>query len=113
MSNNFPTTAGAFQTGIDGVRNLFVTKLDFLTTTGMGTLVNKEALFSIFPNPNHGTFTIQSTKGGVFELMDITGKVINTYTITNTQQTVNEILPAGMYFVREKVSGGVQKLIIE
>jgi hypothetical protein len=40
-------------------------------------------------------------------------KVINTYAITGTQQTVNEILPAGMYFVREKDSGSVKKLIIE
>jgi hypothetical protein len=79
----------------------------------METLVNKESQFSIFPNPNKGAFTIQSTKGGVFELMDVTGKVINTYTITNTQQTVNENVPAGMYFVREKESGSVQKLIIE
>jgi hypothetical protein len=40
-------------------------------------------------------------------------KVINTYTITNTQQTVHENLPVGMYFIREKNSGSVQKLIIE
>jgi hypothetical protein len=68
--------------------------------------------FSIYPNPNQGTFTIQTSKGGVFELMDVTGKVINTYTLTNPQQTVNENLPAGMYFVREKQSGVMQKLIV-
>jgi hypothetical protein len=69
--------------------------------------------YSIFPNPNRGSFIIQSTKGGVFDLIDVTGKVINTYTITNTQQTVHENLPVGMYFIREKNSGSVQKLIIE
>jgi cold shock CspA family protein len=112
-SNNYPTTPGAFQTTKDGGSDVFVLKLDFLTTTGMETLVNKEEIFSIYPNPNKGSFIIQSTKGGVFELMDVTGKVINTYTITNTQQTVKESLPPGMYFVREKESGSVQKLIIE
>jgi hypothetical protein len=58
--------------------------------------------FSIYPNPNYGTFIIQSTKGRVFELIDVTSKVINTYTIIGTQQTVHEYLPGGMYFVRER-----------
>jgi hypothetical protein len=40
-------------------------------------------------------------------------KVINTYTITNTQQTVHENLAAGMYFIREKQSGAVQKLVVQ
>jgi hypothetical protein len=76
-------------------------------------LINNEALFSIFPNPNKGSFIIQSTKTGVFDLIDVTGKVINTYTLTNSQQTVHENLPAGMYFVREKASGKAQKIIIQ
>jgi rRNA processing protein Gar1 len=54
------------------------------------------------PAHNHGTFTIQSTKGGVFELIDVIGKVINTYTIISTQQTDHENMPGGMYFVRER-----------
>jgi hypothetical protein len=117
-SSDFDTTSGAFQTIFDdnyspAYQDVFVTKINLGGTTGMETLVNKEVLFAIFPNPNKGSFTIQSTKGGVFELIDITGKIINTYAITSTQQTVNEILPAGMYFVREKESGSVQKLIIE
>jgi hypothetical protein len=69
--------------------------------------------FSIYPNPNQGTFTIQTSKDGVFELSDVTGKVINTYTLTNPQQTVNENLPVGMYFVREKQSGVMQKLVVQ
>jgi hypothetical protein len=114
-SSDYPTTTGAFQTnhGGGGYYDAFVTKINLGGTSGVETLVNKETLFSIFPNPNQGNFNIQSIKGGVFELMDVTGKVINTYTITNTQQTVNENLPAGMYFVREKESSSVQKLIIE
>jgi hypothetical protein len=112
-STDFDISSGAFQTTNEGSYDVFVTKIDLGGTTGVETLVNKDALFSIFPNPNKGSFTIQSSKGGVFELMDVTGKVINTYTITNSQQTVKESLPAGIYFVREKESGSVQKLIIE
>jgi hypothetical protein len=111
-STNYDITAGSFQTTKGGGFDVFVTKLDFLTT-GVETLVNKEVLFSIFPNPNSGTFTIQVSKAGVFELMDVTGKVINTYTIINTQQTIHENLAAGMYFIREKQSGAVQKLVVQ
>lgn len=69
--------------------------------------------YKIYPNPNNGEFTIQTPKGGVFELMDITGKVLNSYTITNSTQTIQENLPAGMYFIREKESASTQKLIIK
>jgi hypothetical protein len=67
----------------------------------------------VYPNPNKGSFTIKSTKGGVFELMDVAGRILKTYTITNTQQTVNENIPVGMYFLREKESGTIQKLIVQ
>jgi hypothetical protein len=84
-----------------------------VTITGLDKQTSSKLSFSIYPNPNRGSFTIQTEKAGVFELIDVTGKVINTYTLTNTQQTVQENLPAGMYFVREKDSGSVHKLIIE
>jgi uncharacterized delta-60 repeat protein len=69
--------------------------------------------FIVYPNPNKGTFTLKASKAGVFDLIDVTGKVINTYTITNSQQTVQDKIPAGMYFVREKASGKAQKIIIQ
>jgi hypothetical protein len=84
-----------------------------ITITSLDTQALSKLPFSIYPNPNRGNFTIQSTKGGVFELMDVTGKVINTYTIAHTQQTVQENLPAGMYFVRERQSGVMQKLVVQ
>jgi hypothetical protein len=112
-STDYDITSGAFQTTHDGgIVDVFVTKLDFVTT-GVETLVDQEALFSIFPNPNSGTFTIQCTKAVSFELMDVTSKVINTYTITNTQEAIHENLAAGMYFIREKLSGAVQKLVVQ
>jgi hypothetical protein len=116
MSNDYDITPGAFQTTYGGgtvIGDVFVTKIDLSGTTSMETLVNKEAQFSIYPNPNRGTFTIQASKAGVFELMDVTGKIINTYNITNSQQTVHENIPSGVYFVREKATASVQKLIIE
>jgi hypothetical protein len=115
-STDYDITSGAFQTTYGGgtvIGDVFVTKIDLGGTISVETLVNNVALFSIFPNPNRGTFTIQASKAGVFELMDVTGKIINTYTITNTQKTVHENLPAGIYFIKEKQNGGAQKLVAQ
>jgi hypothetical protein len=45
--------------------------------------------------------------------MDYTGRIINTYHLQNTSTNISESLASGIYFVREKESGSVQKLIIE
>ena len=112
-STNYDVTTGAFQTTFGGGADVFVTKLDIGTTTSVqDNIISSLISWSIYPNPNQGQFTIQTEKGGVFELMDITGKVINTYTITNNVQTLNVNLPAGMYFIRERKSGNMRKLVI-
>jgi hypothetical protein len=108
-----PTTSGSYAVVVTLNGCVDTSACQTVTIAGIDTEALSKQVFSIYPNPNRGNFTIQSTKGGVFELIDVTGKVINIYTINNTQQTVNEIIPAGMYFVREKESGSVQKLIIE
>jgi hypothetical protein len=83
-----------------------------VTITGLDEKPSSKAPFSVYPNPNNGTFTIQSEKGGKFELMDINGKVISTYILKKEEKTLLENLPTGVYFIREKRSGAVQKLIV-
>jgi hypothetical protein len=84
------------------------------TTTYINELQNLNRRFGIYPNPSSGIFTIQTEQGGVFEILDITGRVLNTYTLTtNTTQAIQVNLPIGMYFIREKASGAMQKLIVE
>jgi hypothetical protein len=108
-----PTTGGNYAVVVTLNGCVDTSACQTVTITGLDTQASSKLPFSIYPNPNRGNFTIQSTKGGVFELIDVTGKVIHTYSITNTQQTVNENIPAGMYFVREKESGTIQKLIVQ
>jgi hypothetical protein len=72
-----------------------------------------EVNWNLYPNPSHGQFTIQSEAGGTFELLDITGKVINTYLITQNSFTISETLPAGIYFIRERETNSVRKLMIQ
>jgi hypothetical protein len=75
--------------------------------------MNTSTSWQIFPNPGSGVFTIISEKGGVFEIMDITGRVLNVFTIETQREKVNINLPTGIYFIREKASGKIQKLIVE
>jgi hypothetical protein len=69
--------------------------------------------YSVYPNPSYGTFTLQTEKGGEFELMDIHGRVLQVFKMQNPTQQIQVSLPNGMYFIREKASGATQKLIIE
>jgi hypothetical protein len=108
-----PTTVGSYAVVVTLNGCVDTSACQTVTFAGVDTAALTKKVFSIYPNPNGGNFTIQSTKGGVFELIDITGKVINKYTFTNSQQSIHENLPAGMYFVREKESGVLQKLVVQ
>ncbi|MFN7014102.1 MAG: T9SS type A sorting domain-containing protein, partial [Bacteroidia bacterium] len=74
---------------------------------------NNSNTWLIYPNPNNGNFIISSTQELYFELMDYTGRIISSYHVQNISINVSENLPAGMYFIREKESGNVQKIIVQ
>lgn len=69
--------------------------------------------FTIYPNPNKGQFTLHNEEGGEFDLLDITGKVLNTYVLANSTHLINEVLPTGFYFIKERKSNSIKKIIID
>lgn len=73
---------------------------------------NNSNTWLIYPNPNNGNFTIQTSQEMYLELTDYTGRVINTYHVINQRLDVSEQLPAGMYFIRDVDSNLSIKLII-
>ncbi len=80
-------------------------------STGLNDFL-KTPEFKIFPNPNNGEFNILTERSGEFELMNSTGQILNTYLIDNTQQSINEKLSPGLYFIREKETNAVSKIIV-
>jgi hypothetical protein len=114
--SGIPTVSGTFNYSIPltgGCGSVSATgTINVQTCTGIEEQPNQNG-FIIYPNPNQGQFTIQTEKGGVFELIDMTGKVLGTYSITANQQTIQVQLPSGLYFIRETQSCVVQKFIIE
>jgi hypothetical protein len=65
-----------------------------------------EATFSVYPNPAHGTFTVEGT--GQMTVSNVLGQIILTKEI-NGQTVV--ALPQGLYFV--KLGGAVRKIVVE
>jgi hypothetical protein len=112
-STDYDVTTGAFQTTTGGYDDIFVTKLDMLVTAVEDYANEEFPLFSVYPNPSYGSFTLQTKQGGVFEILDLTGRILNAYTIRNHTETIHTNLPTGIYFIREKASGATQKLIIK
>lgn len=65
--------------------------------------------FGISPNPNNGSFAIDfgtSQSNAVVELIDATGRAVQTTTVSGSRAIVNcESQPAGIYFVRVTADG--------
>jgi hypothetical protein len=93
------------------------------TTTATGTIVvnsctgleevSSASSWLIYPNPTSATFTLQTEKGGEFELMDMHGRVLKVFKMQNPIEQIRVNLSNGIYFIREKASGVTQRVIIE
>lgn len=82
-------------------------------TTSIENLNTDREAFKVFPNPSQGNFIIYALNEGIFDLMDYTGRIINSYQSGKGYIEINQNLPRGMYFIKEYNSGSIQKLIIE
>ncbi|MBK7691740.1 MAG: T9SS type A sorting domain-containing protein [Bacteroidetes bacterium] len=94
------------------------TYVKVVNCTGIDDYTLMNSIF-IYPNPNNGTFTLETSRPGTFELFDMAGRIIHTYEVKSSPYTITEKLSSGMYFIREKDSGAsirnrvAQKVIIE
>lgn len=67
--------------------------------TGLSSMTSNS--FTLFPNPNNGTFTVTSSGENVlFEIVNINGEVVKTFRSNTTVQTVELNLAAGIYVLR-------------
>lgn len=65
-----------------------------------------------YPSLNTGNFTIETYYPGTFELTDVNGRVLNVYENIHGQYKVYELPGKGIYFVRERKTGTVNKILI-
>jgi len=62
-------------------------------------LARESIPFQIFPNPNNGSFTIQSTEKSDLYILNALGQTIKTIHLDNQNQSVISDLTSGVYFV--------------
>lgn len=81
--------------------------------TGLPYSTAASSSFSLYPNPAHTTISFTASgAGSVVDLYTATGVLLRTVPTNKLQKPVDiSDLPAGMYFVRERVSGLVRKFV--
>jgi len=66
----------------------------------------------VHPNPTSGSFTIESSEDGTFELINGHGQVVQVYEVRRGRAELQATRSAGVYYLREQRSGTVQKVVI-
>ena len=66
----------------------------------------------VYPNPTSGSFTIESSEDGTFELINGHGQVVQVYEVRRGRAELQATRSAGVYYLREQRSGTVQKVVI-
>jgi hypothetical protein len=66
----------------------------------------------VYPNPTSGSFVIESSEDGTFELINELGQVVQVYEVRGGRAEVQATLSAGVYYLREQRSGTVQRVVI-
>ncbi len=74
---------------------------------------DNKVIFSVFPNPTKGAFTIEAPAAGTFSVFTVDGKLVNEYKINS--QTTNVNLPAdlayGVYMCRFDQEDGESTIV--
>jgi len=66
----------------------------------------------VYPNPTSGSFVIESSEDGTFELINGHGQVVQVYEVRRGRAELQATRSAGVYYLREQRSGTVQKVVI-
>ena len=88
--------------------------LDTVHTIGVSTVEIGGVL--IYPNPAHGSVTIEATSPATVTLLSLNGRAVNTWTTESDTMTIDlSAVPQGGYFIKVVSRGSVtvRKLIVK
>lgn len=67
--------------------------------------------FQAYPNPANDKLTITSEKKAVFTLLDMTGKVLQSFDVNKQREISIADLAAGIYLLRENTTGAQRRIV--
>jgi hypothetical protein len=74
------------------------------TCTGLNEAESTTTLFSVYPNPNNGEFTITTTKG-VYNIINSIGAIVKTIEVENDTEVIDvKYLSQGIYYIVGKTA---------
>lgn len=115
VSPSVSTTYSVVGTDINGCSNSDIINLTVNTCLGINNIPFANNYMIIYPNPNNGNFTIESTNENIKQLsiVDLTGRI---FLVTETENQKVKIdisdIPDGIYFAKVKVDGKTNVLKI-
>lgn len=109
---SFPVTASAYQTNVGGsIDGVIVKFRESATVSNIDNLTIETSLLIIYPNPNSGSFSIQTKEDVVLEVVNELGQLIKTVKLDagNNHQATITGLADGVYCLKDKLSGTIIK----
>lgn len=81
--------------------------------TGIDQLTKQGSELIIYPNPNHGHFTIKAVAGSVLTIVNELGQQIKTFVVPESNEVSITGLAKGIYFVTGENNGINKKLVVD
>jgi beta-glucanase (GH16 family) len=108
------TVRGVNACGQSATRTKSLTLLTCMEEEGGAPIETRSSDLNVYPNPNTGQFTIRTTNGGSYQLLNGMGQLLESFTLGGQQPMSKDVqgLSNGVYFIRNVRDGAVLRVVV-